>query len=233
MSGFFVPDLPRAGRVSLPPAEATHALRVLRIQPGERAYLSNGQGLLALARFVQVLPAAVLAEIEAVYERPGEPPQDIGIVCADLKAPERLAWLVEKSVELGATALYFVPLARSTPRRPDLARLQRVAIAALKQNLRSVLPTIHLCKDLYEVPWNRYPHWCFGEIGAKRLLREALPPPDAATLWVVGPEGDFTPQELAFLQRKGGIGVSLGHLRLRAETAAILYLSALKTHWGF
>lgn len=233
MSGFFVPDLPTTGVVKLSPAEADHAFRVLRARPGEKAYLSNGKGLLALATFVAVQPSEVMVEIEAVYERPGEPPYPVALVCALLKSPDRMAWLVEKSVELGATALYFVPFARSIPRKLNLARLERVAIAALKQNLRSTLPSLHLCNDLSEIPWEKYPHRCFGEIGSKHLLQEALPSPTTATLWIVGPEGDLTPQELTFLRQKDCIGVSLGHLRLRAETAAILYLAALKTHWGY
>ncbi len=64
-------------------------------------------------------------------------------------------------------------------------------------------------------------------------LREALPSIPQSTLWVVGPEGDFTPEELSTLHGLGLKGVSLGHLRLRAETAALLYLSTLKTLWGY
>ena len=233
MSGFYVPDLPTAGEVVLPTAEARHAVRALRCRVGEEAYLSNGQGLLARGRFVEIKGERVVVEIVEVWERPGEPPAPIALVVAILKAPDRMAWLVEKAVELGATHIFFVPFARSFPRQPSESRLRNVALAAVKQNLRSILPHIQVCPSLHAVPWEAFAQRLFGEIGAATPLREALPSIPQSTLWVVGPEGDFTPEELSTLHGLGLKGVSLGHLRLRAETAALLYLSTLKTLWGY
>lgn len=233
MSGFYVPDLPTAGEVVLPTEEARHAVRTLRCRVGEEAYLSNGQGLLARARFVQTTGERVVVEILEVWEQPGEPPAPIALVVAILKAPDRMAWLVEKAVELGATHIFFVPFARSFPRKPSESRLRQVALAAVKQNLRSLLPHIQVCRNLQAVPWQAFQRRLFGEIGGAIPLREALPPNPQSTLWVVGPEGDFTPDELSTLRGLGLQGVHLGHLRLRAETAALLYLSTLKTIWGY
>jgi hypothetical protein len=114
----------------LPTAEARHAVRTLRCRVGEEAYLSNGQGLLARARFVEIKGERVVVEILEVWERPGEPPAPIALVVAILKAPDRMAWLVEKAVELGATHIFFVPFARSFPRQPSESRLRNVALAA-------------------------------------------------------------------------------------------------------
>jgi len=217
----------------LPTEEARHAVRTLRCRVGEETYLSNGQGLLARARFVETKGERVVVEILEVWERPGEPPAPIALAIAILKAPDRMAWLVEKAVELGATHIFFIPFARSFPRQPSESRLRQVALAALKQNLRSVLPHIQICQNLQAVPWQAFQQRLFGEIGGSISLREALPPIPQSTLWVVGPEGDFTPDELSTLRRLGLRGVHLGHLRLRAETATLLYLSALKTLWGY
>ena len=233
VSGFLVPFLPERGLVTLPPEEVRHAVRTLRCRPGEEAYLMDGQGLLARARFVEVRGEAATLEVLEIWRWPGEPPAPIGLVVAFLKAPDRLAWLVEKAVELGATHLYLVPFARSFPRKPSESRLRRVAVAALKQNLRSVLPHIQVCQHLHEVPWALFESRLFGEIGAAVPLREAIPQTPRSTVWVVGPEGDFTPEEIDALRRLGLRGVSLGRLRLRAETAALLYLSTLKTLWGY
>ncbi len=140
---------------------------------------------------------------------------------------------MEKAVELGATHIFFVPFARSFPRQPSESRLRNVALGARKQNLRSILPHIQVCPSLHAVPWEAFAQRLFGEIGAATPLREALPSIPQSTLWVVGPEGDFTPEEISTLHGLGLKGVSLGHLRLRAETAALLYLSTLKTLWGY
>jgi 16S rRNA (uracil1498-N3)-methyltransferase len=228
-----VPLLIERGLVELPVEEVHHAVRTLRCRVGEEAYLSNGQGLLARARFVEIKGERAVLEVLEVWERPGEPPAPIGLVVAFLKAPDRIGWLVEKAVELGATDIFLVPFARSFPRRPSESRLRRIAIAALKQNLRSVLPRIQVCSQWEEVPWTQFERRLFGEIGASVPLRQALPSTPVSTLWVVGPEGDFTPEEKEALRRLGLTGVSLGHLRLRAETAALLYLSTLKTLWGY
>ena len=233
MSGFLVPVLPERGLVTLPPEEVRHAIRTLRCRPGEEAYLMDGRGLLARARFVEVKGEEAILEVLEIWQRPGEPPASIGLVVAFLKAPDRLAWLVEKAVELGVTHLYLVPFARSFPRKPSESRLRRVAVAALKQNLRSVLPHIQVCQHLQEVPWELFEARLFGEIGAAKPLREAIPQTPRSTVWVVGPEGDFTPEEISALRRLGLQGISLGRLRLRTETAAILYVSTLKTLWGY
>jgi len=233
VSAFLVPDLPTTGTVTLPQEELHHALRTLRCRVGEEVYLTNGQGLLATARFVEVSWQRGVLEILSVEDRPGEPPAAVGLAVSFLKAPDRIGWLVEKAVELGVTHLYFMPFGRSVPRRPSLGRLQRIAAAAIKQNLRSVLPEIRVLNRLEELPWEKFSDKLFGEIGSERALWEALPAVGRSNLWIVGPEGDFIEAEVKRLRVLGVTGVSLGRLRLRAETAAVCYLAALKTAWGY
>jgi hypothetical protein len=170
VSGFFVPLLVERGLVELPVEEVHHAVRTLRCRVGEEAYLSNGQGLLARARFVEIKGERAVLEVLEVWERPGEPPAPMGLVVAFLKAPDRIGWLVEKAVELGATDIFLVPFARSFPRRPSESRLRRIAIAALKQNLRSVLPRIQVCSQWEEVPWmQRLSAGSLGRLGRRCL----------------------------------------------------------------
>ncbi|MCS7162830.1 MAG: 16S rRNA (uracil(1498)-N(3))-methyltransferase [Bacteroidia bacterium] len=209
------------------------AIRVQRHRVGERLWITNGKGLIGQALVTAIRPAEAECEVEEVLERPGEPPAPIALVAAVLKQPMRMEWLVEKAVELGATALYFLPMARSLRRGVNKARLVRVAIAALTQNLRSWLPQIEVSENWESVPWESYSQRLMGEIGATSTLRTMLAPTPQPTLWVVGPEGDFTADELAYLRQKKVQGVSLGRLRLRAETAALAFLSHLKTIWEY
>ncbi len=232
MSALYVEALPPAGEVRIEGEAFRHGIKSLRYRPGERVWLTDGQGHLAEGLLQQVGPHWASVQILVRHERPGEPPAPLAVVAPPLKQPARLEWLVEKAVELGATELHFVRMARATKTTLPQERLQRVAMAALKQNLRSVLPALHWHTSWESLPWERFPRRLMGEIGASLPLREALPYPPVGTLILVGPEGDFTPEELAFL-RKFCLGVSLGQLRLRAETAAIFFLATLKAHWGY
>lgn len=233
MSGFYVGGLQVGATVRLVEEEFRHATRSLRHRVGDKVWLTDGVGHVAEGELTHVAETHAEVRVVAVYERPGEPPASVALVVPPLKQGSRLEWLVEKAVELGATELYFLPMERSVREKVSLSRLERVALAALKQNLRSVLPQLRVLSGWEEVPWKRFPKRLMGEIGAKACLREVLPPLGVPCLWVVGPEGDFTPRELSFLRDQGCQGVSLGSLRLRVETAAILFLSALKTTWGY
>lgn len=233
MSALYVALLPPAGQVRLEGEEFRHGIRSLRYRPGERLWLTDGQGHLAEGLLQQVGPDWATVEILVRYDRPGEPPVPLAVVAPPLKQPARLEWLVEKAVELGVTELHFVRMARAARTTIPRERLQRVAVATLKQNLRSVLPALHWHEDWESVPWERFPCRLMGEIGSPLPLREALPDPSTGTLLLVGPEGDFTPDELALLQQKSCTGVNLGRLRLRAETAALFLLAALKTYWSY
>lgn len=233
MSGFYVANLRGSAVVRLEGEEFRHATRSLRHRVGDKVWLTDGAGHIAEGQITHIAATYAEVRVEAVYERRGEPPAPIALVVPPLKQLSRLEWLVEKAVELGATELFFLPMERSVRERVPLSRLGRVALAALKQNLRSVLPQLREVSAWEEVPWGRFPHRLMGAIGASLGLGEALPSFGVPCLWVVGPEGDFTSRELSFLQAQGCQGVSLGTLRLRVETAALLFLSALKTAWGY
>ena len=232
MSAIFCSELTDA-TVIVGGEEYHHLRRSLRIQVGETVWLTDGKG--TLARGILQNTSRDAAEIFIVerLHRPGEPPAPIELLVSPLKQPNRMEWLIEKAVELGATAVYFLPMERSVRRSIDLDRLKRVARAALKQNLRSVLPKISFLPSWEAVPWASYTHRLMGEIGTPTPLSEALPAGPAPTLWITGPEGDFTPAEIELMKAHHVQGVSLGTLRLRAETAGILFLSAIKVKWQY
>ncbi|MCS7188896.1 MAG: RsmE family RNA methyltransferase [Bacteroidia bacterium] len=233
MSAFYLPEFSGEGIACLQGGEFVHAIHSMRHTVGETLWLTNGKGILAegILRSIH----ASYAEVEVIRKlvRPGEPPVPIGLVVPPLKQPSRTEWLVEKAVELGATAIYFLPMERSIRKNMQLSRLERVAIAALKQNRRSVLPALISTPSWEALPWDDFSLRIVGEIGSQIPLHQVLPSKPTPTLWIVGPEGDFTDRELQNLRDKECIGVSLGQLRLRAETAAILFLSVAKATWGY
>ena len=151
-----------------------------------------------------------------------ERPARIHIAIAPTKQMERFEWFVEKAVEVGVDRI--TPLITKRTERTALRndRLQRVAIAAMKQSRRTWLPVIDPLIPIeallaQQLPWQRFFGWCEG---AHVSLMYAYDPSYDA-IAVIGPEGDFDPQEATDLRVKGFTAISLGHARLRTETAAL------------
>lgn len=209
--------------VELPEEEAHHALAVLRLKRGDRIGLLNGIGLRAEAELLDVTKRGCTAQMLMREQHEPERQARIHIAVAPTKQMERFEWFVEKAVEIGVdriTPLLTERTGRSTLRND---RLQRVAIAAMKQSQRTWLPLIDPLISIevllaQQLPLHRFFGWCEGEHVS--LMHVYDPSYDAIT--VIGPEGDFDPQEATDLRVEGFTAVGLGHARLRTETAALV-----------
>lgn len=221
MNLFYIPAL-ASELVELPTEEAHHAAHVLRMQVGDRIGLLDGLGTRAEAELVEVTKKRVVARITARVLSPGERTAHIHIAVAPAKQNERIEWFVEKAVELGVDRITPLLTARGERTRLRTDRLQRVAIAAMKQSQRSWLPQIDEATPLsillqQELPRQRYFGWCEGEHVS--LMKAYAPTSDALVL--IGPEGDFSAEEAEDLRTEGFTAVSIGNSRLRTETAAL------------
>jgi 16S rRNA (uracil1498-N3)-methyltransferase len=221
MNLFYTPALD-TDLVELPTEEAHHAAHVLRMQVGDRIGLLDGQGTRAEAELVEVSKKRVVARITARVHSPAERTARIHIAVAPTKQSERIEWFVEKAVELGVDRITPLLTTRSERTRLRTDRLHRVAIAAMKQSQRCWLPHIDEPTTLaallqQELPTQRYFGWCEGEHAS--LMNTYTPTGD--TLVLIGPEGDFSPEEAEQLRTKGFAAVSIGNARLRTETAAL------------
>ncbi|MCB9169515.1 MAG: 16S rRNA (uracil(1498)-N(3))-methyltransferase [Flavobacteriales bacterium] len=218
---FFTPEL-HLGTYTLPEEEAHHALHVLRLKVGERIGLLDGKGVRAEAEITAIDKKECQVRVVRSTQDPPERPGRIHLAIAPTKQNERFEWCVEKCTEIGVDRI--TPLLTSRTERTRLRkdRSQRVAIAAMKQSQRSWLPAIDdpmpmvalLQEDL---PTQRYFGWCEGD---HRSLAAIRTPGDV--LLLIGPEGDFTPDEADLLRSMGFVAVSLGPARLRTETAAMV-----------
>jgi 16S rRNA (uracil1498-N3)-methyltransferase len=208
--------------VVLPPEEAHHAVHVLRLQVGDRIGLLDGRGTRANAELLEAGKRAVRVRIlERTMEGP-ERQARIHLAVAPTKQQDRIDWLVEKAVEVGVDRITLLLTARTERTRLRTDRLERVAIAAMKQSQRAWLPTIDppipLEKLLDEdLPEQRYFGWCEGEHLA--IMQQYTPAFDALVL--IGPEGDFTGAEADAMRQAGCTAVAIGKARLRTETAAL------------
>lgn len=217
--------------------ESHHCLEVLRLQEGNQIRAFNGQGVEVLAEISHARKRSVsLKTISVSTSAP--PPARISLGQAVPKG-KNMELIIEKATELGASEIFPLLTDRTVVRldgeeaKRKQEKWQRVAIEACKQCGQNWLPQVRLPMNvdrfLASQPTAELLLIAAIEDGARRL-KEFLPDHTArpsSAMVLVGPEGDFTPAELAAAKTYGFLPLTLGPIILRAETAAIFSLSVL------
>jgi 16S rRNA (uracil1498-N3)-methyltransferase len=221
MHTFYAPDLSGA-TYTLPEDESKHAVRVLRLSPGQAVELLDGRGGRYTAAVADANPKRCQLRIShhaAVAPRP----YFTHVAVAPTKSLDRMEWFVEKAVEVGVERLTFLRCARSERRELKLERLEKIAISALKQSGQAWLPQLDEMTDFTAFVADVAPATTFIahlEEGERTALAQvAGAGPGCCVL--IGPEGDFTPEEIKLALNRGIRPVALGPSRLRTETAAL------------
>jgi len=203
--------------------EFAHLTHVLRRREGDTVRLVDGEGRAYDAVIEEIARTQARCRIEARWERLHESAIHLTLGAAILKNGSNFDFLVEKGTELGVSA--FVPLLteRTIPRHARQERWQKIALAAMKQSGRSVLPRVASPQPLEEFLRDAQgvrliPH----EKTEGPFLRSAMPEGAHAVVAAIGPEGGFSESEVARAVSAGFLPVSLGPRRLRAETAALV-----------
>jgi 16S rRNA (uracil1498-N3)-methyltransferase len=221
--------------LTLPDAVAHHAVRVLRLRDGDPIVLFNGRGGEFAAR-LQVRGSHANAQVERFDPIERESSLHLTLVQAWVAA-EKLDWIVEKATELGAARIAFVPAERCVVRLQGerrerrLAHLRQLAIAACEQCGRNRVPTIAAADTLAAALESA------GAAARLILAPDAEVPlahavPESSAALLVGPEGGFSPHEVAAALRLGCQAVRLGARVLRTETAGLAALAALQALRG-
>lgn len=222
---FYVPDA--ASTNELPAEEAAHASRVLRLESGDEVFLIDGAGCFFKAQLTLVTKGRCLYDI--VERLPQEKTWNgrIAVAMAPTKVIDRVEWTLEKATEIGIDEFSLLNCAFSERRNVKLERLDKIVVAAVKQSRKAWKP---LLNDLqpFECFVNRprkgakYIAHCYAEIDKKDLYGELLQlNGDEEVTILIGPEGDFSIDEVRLAMSKGYVPVSLGQSRLRTETAAL------------
>lgn len=211
-------------RVVLRGKEARHAVRILRIKPGETITVSDGRGTVVEALVVTAAQAELTAEVKDRHAV--ESPLPALQVLHAIPKAGKLDIVVQKLTEIGANVIQPFPAARSVARWDarkaveQTRRLSTIAREAAKQSRRAWLPEVLAPAPLEAIDLPA-PTFVLHEEAVTRL-RETLPEQPPATVGlVVGPEGGLTAEEVAGLTERGAVAVSLGPLVLRTETAAL------------
>lgn len=221
---FYVPNA--ADGMELPAEESTHALRVLRLQPGDDMFLLDGEGHVYKA-VVTMTGKHCYYEIVANENQQRTWSADIRLAIAPTKMMERMEWLAEKATEIGFDELAFLDCKFSERKTLRIDRIEKIVVSAMKQSRKPFLPKVKaLCKfdDFVQnaTEGHRYIAHCYAEVERKDLFEELTNIDDDAPVTVmIGPEGDFSIEEVRRAVSAGFVSVSLGSSRLRTETAGL------------
>lgn len=229
---FYAPQLKVEG--CLPADEAAHAVRVLRMQEGDELWATDGCGSFYDCRIVSIVAGRqpeCFVEIDS--ERKWNRPWGTGVclAVAPTKHADRIEWLAEKATEIGLDSVQWLDCAFSERRNLKLERLERIVVSAMKQSHKAILPAMGemmKMKQFLELPFDgdKFIAHCYaqsdiGETEEKPHLFDAVRA-DRPTLVLIGPEGDFSVEEVRAAQAAGFRSITLGESRLRTETAALV-----------
>jgi 16S rRNA (uracil1498-N3)-methyltransferase len=220
---FYQPDI----RIKeLDEEEARHSTKVLRLNTGDVIHVTDGKGLLQKCNLI-VQGKKVSFEVVESSLMPRRP-YIVNMAVAPTRKAERNEWMIEKMTEIGVERIDFIVTKNtnleSLNRVVNLTRLNRIAAAAMKQSQQFYLPEITLHKSFYSFIESRTEKtrliaYVPDNHLVDHLIRKVNKQED--TLLLIGPEGDFTPGEVADALKHGFETVSLGATRLRTETAAV------------
>lgn len=214
--------------------ESGHCLRVLRMRRGDSISFTDGKGNLYDGLISDDNPSAMTAEITSVSKAEVRHYR-LHVAISPVKNDDRFEWFVEKAVETGIDEITPLICSRTEKRRIRKERLEGLIISAMKQSVKGYLPQLNDLVSFTEFvaearPGIRLIACCDPDI-LRTAITEAFSPGDEVTI-LIGPEGDFSPEEVALAVRNGFTPVHIGSSRLRTETAGIVsccsvYLSNL------
>ena len=221
MHRFFAPDI--ENNLVLPEVESQHCVRVLRLKEGDEIEVIDGAGRLFRCAITLAHSKKCGIEILETIEETPHWGNKIIIGIAPTKNLDRMEWMSEKVAEMGVDRI--IPLKCRFSERKELKteRLQKILVSAMKQSLKSTLPTLDEMtpvNNILKMPFDgdKFIAYCDDEVERKLLAHEYHP--DRDTIILIGPEGDFSKEEVALAMDNGFVPVTLGDSRLRTETAA-------------
>jgi len=208
--------------------ESKHAIRVLRLVRGDRVILVDGKGGWFEAVIWDDHPRKCSLKIERFIEDFQPLPYSLHLAVAPTKNLDRFEWFLEKATEIGLTEITPLICRRSERRQLKTERLEKILISAMKQSLKAFKPVLNNPVGMDEFLKTERA----GTLGIahcnplERLAINELEPTGKYT-FMVGPEGDFTEEEIEEARKAGYLPFHLGPARLRTETAAVYIASAI------
>lgn len=226
MQLFYTPDIGTDKTYTLSESESKHAIRVLRLKTNDTIQLIDGKGSFYEAIIIDDNAKKCEVEITKTTQEENTNPL-LHIAIAPTKNNDRLEWFIEKCTEIGITEISPILCKHSERKNLKTERLVKTAIAAMKQSLKATLPIINELQNFDEIVksnfnGNKYIAHCYeqNQVQFKDCCNKG-----ENTLILIGPEGDFSEQEVTKAIENGFKPITFGKSRLRTETAGIVACS--------
>lgn len=223
---FYVPDA--TTRTELPEEEATHAVRVLRLTEGDEIFLMDGKGFFHRAEVTMAHGKRCSYTINESIQQAKIWRNNIHLAMAPTKMMDRVEWFAEKATEIGCDEFSFLLCKFSERKQMREDRVEKIVVSAVKQSRKSTMPKVNALESFEsfikkERPGDKYICHCYDEVPRTDFYEEINRPENREKdiTVLVGPEGDFSIDEVRLALSLGYKSVSLGNARLRTETAAL------------
>lgn len=240
MHRFFIPQL-YAAEMVIKDVDAKHISKVLRMQPGDKIQIVSDDGVTAIAEIVSLQADNVVVKGLEKLAESHEPSVKITLA-QGLAKGEKMDFIIQKAVEMGASSIVPVAMEHSVVRlegaKADkkVERWQKIAEAAAKQSKRDIIPQVQPVQTMQQMLANNdlqhkiIAYECEDRLGLKTALQSCDNLQEL--LLIIGPEGGISEFELELARKNGAVPVSLGKRILRAETAGVVALSAILYETG-
>lgn len=222
MQLFYTPDIDTSV-YTLNQEESLHCIRVLRLGEGDEIFLTDGKGIMFRSVIIGTNPKQCKVKVIESYRDYEKRNYHLHIAVAPTKNIDRIEWFLEKATEISIDDITPLICEHSERRTVNAERLNKVIIAAMKQSLKAYLPKLNKETKFIEfiqqqLPANKYIGYCNN--GTLKLKDTYKSGNDAVIL--IGPEGDFSEDEVMKAKENGFIPINLGNSRYRTETAALV-----------
>lgn len=240
MHRFFIPQL-YAAEMVIKDVDAKHISKVLRMKPGDKIQIVSDDGVTAIAEIVSLQADNVVVKCLEKLAESHEPSVKITLA-QGLAKGEKMDFIIQKAVEMGASSIVPVAMEHSVVRlegaKADkkVERWQKIAEAAAKQSKRDIIPQVQPVQTMQQMLANNdllhkiIAYECEDRLGLKTALQSCDNLQEL--LLIIGPEGGISEFELELARKNGAVPVSLGKRILRAETAGVVALSAILYETG-
>lgn len=224
MQLFYNPDISeKSNTFSFPKDESRHIIKVLRKKTGDALHITNGKGYLFTAEItIADQKNCVVNIINSEFKKPTD--YQLHLAVAPTKMNDRYEWFLEKATEIGITSITPIYCDHSERKKVKTDRFEKILQSAMKQSLHLYLPSLNepiSFKDYINQDFSGNLFIAHCEETDKKSLKNEIKPNIETTI-LIGPEGDFSVNEIETAIKNKFIPVTLGNTRLRTETAAIV-----------
>lgn len=223
MNLFYSPDI-KGDLFTLNSEESKHIVRVLRMKSGDAVHFTDGKGFFYDCEIIEPNPKACQLKLNSKYAGNDKRPFNLHIAIAPTKNINRLEWFLEKTTEIGIDQITPIICDHSERKEVKTERLERVVVAAMKQSLKSHIPKLDHTQKFTEFinhPFAGQKFIAYIDKDVTLELSKAYQQTQDV-LVLIGPEGDFSPEEVKLAIGQGFQPIRLGTSRLRTETAGVV-----------